>query len=596
LIIVPVSSHDELGDGPYVHYMHHRNKNVRNEFLDIRATFEKNQSKWLTEVTAWHSNLSELASKKTSGWWFVQASRLLASNESPIENFCIANAVNEILGQRSDETVFLVDFPPSVLSYLAEIGLNVRLKKPTWYKSPARLLRITMSFLLEAARILRTAMKPKISTSVDLSGIKTIVYSHLLNLPKNPAGGDHFFGDMLQSLPNCPDNTKLWVYFNDSLSPVNQQFLKHHTDKIGSQVTVLQDHFTIPIALRAIYQSLLIRLRLRGLMCTAEALTIGDHRIPSFAADFYQDRIQCQWPMLELAIKMVFDHLLRKSAATNIIYPYEEKPLERAIIDSALNAHHQVRTIGVAHAIHNPVHLYLIRLKRLPGHSKKPTFIGTTGIRASAALNDWAGIPETSMRSIGTKRYREPLPGPITSRPADAKLKVLMIVSLPNELPTLASWVETNPELFHSCTLTVRKYPFHWLKEQSAGIQRIKECGIPVNETDIPLADQLNEADVVIYAASSAGFEAMLAGKYTIQCRLSPHIGYTPIVYGTRGYTPPHCKTANDLRQHLQFLQTIDSQTYSSATKEQISFAKSVYSPINKQAISDLLISPFPVS
>ena len=575
--------------GKYFHFAHRNVNRNQCEFVDLRIFMQERQDFWQNELVEWHSRLSAVACRQASDWWISPGSRLLGVYPSAIQNFLLAVAIFKVSAESPLEKFCLVGFPSEVSNYLNEMGHIILCDNPYIDKPIKRCLGAVKRFLFDSIKMLIYSAKNYQNANRVLTKCPIIIYSHLLGIAKDIDMGDHFYGDMLQDCPNILNRDKLWVYFNDSTVPFTRTILANLEQRLGSKVVILQDFISLRKAFCSILRSVKCWLRLRRVLADLPPMTCAGITSARAALDFYRSTIEYHFPLTEIAIESVFDEVLKKTGGNRIIIPYEEKPLERAIINSCKRMKWHVRIIGLAHGTYNPVHLCLRRSRSNNFSVPRPNLIATTGKIASEVLHEWANIPLAELVPVGSKRYSDPLPRNYLGERSGRLLKVLILISLQDELPTLAGWCEFNSGLFKGCELTIRKYPYSWQEQQDAGIARMREAGVLLKVGEGPLTGQFAACDVALFSTTSTGFEAMLAGIYTMHCNWNSFLSFDPLAKSRMVKVVPHCHDAVELVKALQRLREFSQEEYILDASKQIEFAKTVYSPIDKQAISEIL-------
>ena len=575
--------------GPYFHFEHHDILRPGCEFLDLRPVLKSHEKQWLDDLVNWHKEVSSVASKITNGWWYSQGSRLLANYPIVIQDFYISLAISDVVRLRNFDGIYLVGYSELVFQFLEEMGHDVVRtinRKSHW---AFVFWKNTRNFISNTLTLLKMARSFRPSALKSLRPASVIIYSHIAGLAKDPAAGDHFYGEMFQGLPSLRDDEKLWLYYNDSRVPLTHDVIEGHSRRLGSRILILQEVVSPWIALQAICRAIFLHFQFKRLRHMIPPICIGGRSSGRAALVFYQEAIQRHWPMLEIAIGLVIRKLVYRTGARRVVYPYEEKPLERAINANVRRFEPTVKTIAVAHAIHNAVHLYLRNTSLVAAGCPEPVCVLTTGEGASRILESWAGMSKEMLIAVGSKRYCQPISGGILNRERGRNLRILVLAGLPDELPTLAAWVDQTPALFQGCELVIRKYPYSWHAEQDSGIERIKGAGVDVLQNSDSLHNQISNSDVVIFCASSSGFEAMLLGVFTIQCNLSSYISFTPLAYDFANGDAPSFSDPLMLRGLLSSVQNMSLDEYSAETSLQIRFARQIYSPVDKDKLAAVL-------
>ena len=202
-------------------------------------------------------------------------------------------------------------------------------------------------------------------------------------------------------------------------------------------------------------------------------LKIDKYQSLIFSKIFFSELLQSVLPITELAVYFAVRRLLKSTGARALIYPYEEKGLERAIVYACRDTAENAKTIGFAHAVYNNGHLYLRRNDRLI-KSPKPDFIASTGAAQRDWLIKWALVRPEQIAFVGS-----PLSCPTSahenfeSRPKC--LRVLILTGMGYELGMLANYLEESAGLFSDCEVLIRRYPYTGKAQQDEGIYRLRK-------------------------------------------------------------------------------------------------------------------------
>ena len=252
--------------------------------------------------------------------------------------------------------------------------------------------------------------------------------------------------------------------------------------------------------------------------------------------------------------------LNKNNEISTLIYAYEEKGSERAILDAISKQENKIKTVGFAHAVHSTGHLYMRRRKEGYFNSPKPDIIAVTGQNALKWCVDCANIPSQQIEVIGSPRFTTP----VTIKSAEKEryncLNVLMISALDFELPMLVNFIEEDRSLFDKCKLWIRRYPFSWVNEQNTAISEIKKYIKNIKTETAPLYNQIDWSDVVIFNSTSAGIEAMLRGRYTINVDLHDLLKTDPLINKGDLSKVIRCSTPKDLKRILHGVRTIKKE------------------------------------
>ena len=104
-----------------------------------------------------------------------------------------------------------------------------------------------------------------------------------------------------------------------------------------------------------------------------------------------------------------------------------------------------------------------------------------------------------------------------------------------------------------------------------------------------PLYNQIDWSDVVIFNSTSAGIEAMLRGRYTINVDLHDLFLTDPLINKGDLSKVIRCSTPKDLRSILHSVRTIKKEKFSNIVDNQIEYARGIYSPIDLNKIEEII-------
>jgi hypothetical protein len=548
--------------GPYVRYSLEPIEEAQARYIDIAQVMNTHQAKWLDSLEAWHSDLSQSAAKLTPRWWWSSASRLTAWYPANFKPLFFALGVLQAARDLDGELI-IAGAPEETREYLLEAQSGDESGVATAMRTapPPNPWRLALSL---AARILagkaRGGPKPQRSD--------VLAFSYTLRGDIFAQQDDHYFGSSLDHI----DIPVRWLYYLDTLGDRGQVELKLSTQNRSF------DFFTDFLSLRdipAIFkEAAAVITALRPLREEVRPLQIDTFKSHAFARRFIRDFVLAYPPYLEAAIHRGATRALESSGARTLLFPYEEKGIERALIDAARRVHPPVRTVGFAHAVYNDGHLYL---KNRSGSSAppRPDAIASTGPAAArwhATYNGTAPIVIGSPRHVPAARPPQ----------RTGALKILFTVGYGYELERLAAWCENKSGLFADCELLIRQYPYGWSDSQDRGAQRLKVAVSTARVEVGNLETQIQWCDAVLFASTSAGIHAMLRGRPGIQAALHDTFVANPLAGKTEAVES--CKDATELSLALARLRALTPEEFASAATAARTTAETIYAPLDTAA------------
>lgn len=598
--IVCTNSVPTAGSGFFVHAEYLATAPAAWQRLDLRPTIREHEDRWLDQIQSWHGEVNRCALGVTSWWWLTATSRLITWLPPVFDHLIIALAIIEVCRAREIDTIHLVQLPAGVLAFLRELKPGVAIDDqsaatPATSPSaspgtsasagPSRFAKI----VTQLSNVV-TRRRPELPDPIcDL-----LICSLVLNTQVLREVGDHFFGrafDPASSATNESPLKVIWLY-PLGIKDVNKRAeIMRIPAPQGRQVLIPDDFLTAGDLLRT-------ALAVAGLLASIGRI---ERALPTLTIDGMQSRLMGrvflrrllreQLPYNEIKFYYALRRVLSVVKPKGLLYPYEEKGLERGLLRACEETRPEMKTIGFAHAVAHNGHRYFQTGLHGDVTPIGPDYLLSTGPGASSWLVRRAGKDPSRLRVFGSPRFREPLPLPAGLGEAGHTLKVLFIVSAHYEIGRLAEFVEKVPHLLDGCHLKARLYPFERLAEQMHGVERLRSVGALVDVDSAPLIGQLEWADVVLFCSTSAGIEAMLAGRYTAYVDLNEV--FTLDVLQDKGDLSAvgRCQSADEISNTLERVRQMNSEQYAVAVQRQIEFARTIYAKPDLKRLNEILSS-----
>jgi hypothetical protein len=564
------------GPGWYAHYEHRRVDAPGWIALDVRAAMWAHQDDWLDRIDDWHRRLSALAASRTRWWWLLPASRMTAWYPFDLKPLFFALGIFELCQEAPGPTVYLLRCPTAVRAHLEDwqqaggycLQFKARVvadRRAAWHQRP--LMAVARKFARLVGRRLLAGL-PR----AELPPVETIVVSETLSATTLEHTGDHFFGAMLDE--PAFQSRSVWFY---QLS----RFTERH--RVRSIVAALGRRATfdvewsrltdVPFVLR---ECLAVQRALRPLAESLPSLMFGPLQARSFVREFWQYALLTAWPVAELAMYRSFQRLVDAVHPAVLWYAYEEKPIERAMLAVCAGARSPVLTVAFAHAAYSTGHRYL---RRTPGEGPaRPDLVAATGPATAKWLIRWAGVPGASVRVVGSPRASCVAPAGVLNG-TGGLVRVVLLVGPGSEIGSMANLVEDDPDLFQDCELTIRQHPYAWRTEQKEGLDRLRALGVRLSQGSGNLASDVAAARITLFSATSAGLEAMLAGRVSIRVALGDFFDADPILgkIPDAGEALPRCSSAAELRTTITRIAALDEEAYGTLAARQRELAQRIY-------------------
>jgi hypothetical protein len=345
---------------------------------------------------------------------------------------------------------------------------------------------------------------------------------------------------------------------------------------------LLFDCLTALDAARAALSAAWLWTRLTGIARRVRPLRLGTHESREFTSRYLAEQAWAHPPVMEIAIHRAFARALNRSRAVVAVYPYEEKGLERSLLLACRGRASPVRAVGYAHPAHTKAHLALRSRLSSQAAPPAPDSIMAPGPFERRYFVEWGRKPSDRVAAPGSHRYRAPGP---RFRPADARggnLRVLMITGHGFELSALANMVAQRPDLFAGDEVRIRRTTGGWFKVQDEAIARLTALSNRITVGAGTLAEQLEWCDVVLFSSTTAGIEAMLAGRLVIYAALHDLFDADPLLGEPGAFA--RCANADELAAALVSARDLDDRDHERVLAKQTAFATDILSPLDDRA------------
>ncbi|MFH2201704.1 MAG: hypothetical protein ABIJ96_01175, partial [Elusimicrobiota bacterium] len=389
---------------------------------------------------------------------------------------------------------------------------------------------------------------------------------------------DHYFGKALDELPGLSKDRAFWTYYLDHLRDGRRAAgaLARHGRRHAFYFDFLSLTDIVDIRARAFR----VLRDLAPLKRNLPPLEIGPFKSRTFSLRFFRDMIIHRAPILEMSVYIGFARLLRHTRARTVVYPYEEKGIERALLFACGDQDRPIRTVAFAHAVYNEGHFYLDGRAGDCAPPRPDTVAATSDGRVQQ-IEKRTHRSAGTIPAVGSPRHVAGAAAP-PSAEYRRKLRVLALIGHGFELEALANLAENGTEVFRDCELLVRCYPYGWAERQTRAAQRIR-TQLPETRIEIgSMEEQIRWCDVALFDSTSAGIHCMLRGRPAIHLALHDFFPVNPFGGHNDSGAPEHCADAGALRGALARFRAMTRKEYLAAAARQMRAAAGIYAPLDR--------------
>ena len=294
-----------------------------------------------------------------------------------------------------------------------------------------------------------------------------------------------------------------------------------------------------------------------------------------FFKNFLYTSLTKQNYLNELIVYYAIKNILKKANPENIIYPFEQKSVEKSILLANKVTHSETKTYGFAHANYNFGHRNIFY--KFNSEYLQPDILCTTGIIAKKWFIKNAKWPNNKVEIIGSPRNFSNITN-LSEWNINKKLNILFVASYPFELKIFIKWLLKSKKLYYNSNISVKPYPYGWYEPQSNHLKTINDNLPEINISYLPLIEQIKSADLVLYSTTSAGIEAMFHNCLVIHLKLYDLLNFdsmknksSPILsldsielledYVIKKFTNHNFNTIEYIRNQKEYAEKIFSQT-----------------------------------
>ena len=578
------------GGGILLHYEHEPVSVEGWATHDIRKIINLHEDEWLLAIESWHRDLSEYAEKLTQWWWLIPGSRLILWESSipfSLKPILFALAVIDLCNQQGKGVVWIVGAPDELVGYLNEwldndkiVHIDTKVKEKKTNQQNKNTFKVTRFYLRMLKWLVFFFMRVPFRRRKHIAASSVIVNSTILDCDLIDTVGDHFFGHMLDEINDLPKEQVAWLYNDLAIDKIKA---KSKLTGIGRRANFISDYFHWSDLWFALRESIKIKRVMQKLFTNSPQLCIGEIKSSKFSSYFISNLVIDNIPIFDLIFYSQIRRIIAESGARVLIYPYEEKTIERAMIMAAQE--HHIKTIGFAHAAYSKGHLYIRWDKK--GEPPRPDYIAVTGEIARKRFED-AGVPSQKIIVTGSPRYHTNV-SDIGSMNLKQRKKILFIVGLGFEMRIFSAMISKNPNILTKYDLHIRRSYHSWFEEQNKAEKRMQRAGVEYSCENGELVTQIDESDIVLYEATSAGLEAVLRGKLAIRLNLSETISTNHFLDMSTEQHIKYCQNLEEFVLQLDDIFSLTVEQYAAAAQQQRELAERLFSPIDKIAIGNLL-------
>ena len=496
---------DTIPHGQNFSSYEHDEKLLYNEnYVDIKNIVNINTATWLDELAKSHSIISEYLAHKSRWWWVSPASRLDArpwGQEKLIKPLFFSIAILEWFSNKSDRTsLILINCPIEVSEYLSELEPKLILAYSCVPKKERVAKMFVKSFFIMLKNIVNIMRFHVLNKSREFKDVrKNVVIYELIHGVSIENSCRYYFTSTLDQV----DRKKL-TYLAVGIVKNYDRLPLEETD---AEQLVMYDLCSTIDLIKSVIKQIYLQYCTIVLIANKPPCIINNKETARFW-NRYLSSILDRSILEPILLYSVLSKLLPNAPVERLIFPYEEKGSERAILFAA--SENNIKTIGFTP---HPQHSLAVSMRDIKGSScPKPNAYAFCGTAYISFFTEWAAKEGCQMTVWGSEKGKL-LDLEFQHNSRQRKIKVLLVLSHPNELKVFYNWLQSKPELCNIAKFSLRSYKAVGSEHFNKSLSVMKKEFPNVSEVSGNLFSNLKKCDVVAFCATSAGIEAINMGR-----------------------------------------------------------------------------------
>jgi hypothetical protein len=546
------------------------------EVLDISSMFDRFGEDWFKQFSAWIGALN--CNNGGLFWWAHIATAKNVLSSSLGQRYFQVQAICEFATSTDFDTLNVIGATPAQIEVIKTRlagavfqwrGQGIRLK---WWHKMINDLKSLVKLWIQFAALYVGFFNyriPKLDDAIELC-----LFTYMDGLRRE--GLDNYFGKLPELLR---DNHK-------PLSTIYLAYVYKPYWKRLKQITK-ESHSEPYIALQGL-------LRMSDYFWAVSKTCREWWVNRSIDRMFYKDFSEYSPLLREAFIKEIggyFHNLLVYRAMLRfmkhhqpkvMMYPFENKSLEKMILLAVKNSKNSVKTVGYQHTSITPKHSTLLFSSGEAACTPLPDSILTVGEITKNYLENFGYYPPGIFIQGGALRqvWSEPL-----SREGNGNIRVLLALSSSEaELLRSIEFFELVMKNLPDLELGIRPHPNFPLTLLPPKLNQWVEKHA-INFSNTFLQDNLNWCSVTAYVSSTVALEALMRGKPVINFSIGDIISSDPIIEEVSFHWS--VKNHLDMRNTLIQIHQISDNDYEDRRLQAINYIQNYLSPMNHAALKN---------
>lgn len=291
-------------------------------------------------------------------------------------------------------------------------------------------------------------------------------------------------------------------------------------------------------------------------------------------------------PFINLCVYYSVKALLAKIWTERIIYPFENRSWEKMILLAAREAKKNIRLLGYQHASLTPKHINFIIEKEELSNTPFPDGVVAMGKITKILMEDIFKFPKYFVKVGCALRQELVFSGKKhdKNRKEAFELFVVLAANLDEYVKTLRFLDKAS--LGADYLIKIRPHPITDFNKALV-IYKPRNFNYVLEGSETALYDSLKSSDIVLYASSTAGIEALSIGKPLVYIDFGDFINPDPL-FNFSDFKWK-CENPDDLVKVLGEIRSLDEVSLKEKQRKGMLYAREYFYPVNSENIKAFL-------
>ncbi len=545
-------------------------------YIDIKSIVREKVWVWLDALQAEHATISARFLRHTRWWWVTPMARLDLrpwGQDYLVEPLFFARALVEWTGKNPGHPeVVLVGCDPLVAVYLKELGIGPDFrgnrKINTGLVLAKRACRNSVMAFCKIFIVAKNIVALHLFKRRYHDKIKTLIVSESVLDNSFASGYEFFYKGLFDDVLTSGQGSAVYACLNEKAA----SFPANGTHAAGQRFFFLLDGIGVGALAKSFLRSV-------GLVVSTVLVALRGNSF--FWAHFLLSELGKGYYLRNICVYSAMKTFLAASGCKTVVYPYEEKGIEKAI----LYACREEGVSAIGYLPHPQYRLALAMRDKFEPLSPKPDKYAVSGAAYADYLVDWALKKRQNVEVWGSNKYARNM---LSAHRLDrSRLKVLLLISHPDELEVFRGWLKAEAGLARGASYVVRVYKAGSPRRFDGLIRAMEKEFDFVGESRGTLEEDLKNCDVAIFCATSAGLTAINSGRIALYVDLKNLLPINPC-FDDLGPVSGG-KTCRELAERLDALCRMSRDELAGMHEKQLLLAERIFSAPQEKLIKERL-------